>query len=69
MEAGQPVVATTIPENETVAIGNEVYKISDTVDAVSVESEGMSKQTKIIIGVGAGVLVLAVVAIIIFKKK
>lgn len=75
IEAGEPKVAVVIPANETTTVGAEVFKTSDTVVAVGgvpvvdTKEGGMSTTTKIIIGVGAGLLVLGVVVYLVKRKK
>lgn len=72
IEAGEPKVAVVIPANETTTVAGEVFKTSDTVAAtgeVADKKEGMSTTTKIIIGVGAGLLVLGVVVYLVKRKN
>ena len=73
-DAGVQKAATDIPPAETTTAVDSngiegTYKIQDTVapSPSPLPAEGMSKQTKIIIGVSAGLL--AVGAIIYFVKR
>lgn len=76
-DSGKPELAVTVPENDTVTAVDSngvasVYKKSDTVVALAPEApkvkEPLSTTTKWLIG-GVAVAVLAIVAVIIYKKR